>query len=682
MKKCSVLLLLFLLTTFATIAQETYLNTTLRKQSWSDLPVIYVNEAKGGLQTLKIDLDGLSATEVNDTLNSLVLPNFREEGMVVVVTDGTGNSRFFQYYQADTWREVFIITSWQAGVNYIPGQPILHNGNLFIAKDTVADVEPLVDANWKASWANLGGLDSTDLDFALKNLGNLEDVAINQDLTPNQTDTLDLGSALARWSNLYLSDTLFLGQDTAADIAVITDWTEGDTLNSTTLSSVGYTHKAIKEGGNEVAFLYGTKPVTRTGLPGVTGQSMDVNNLEDFLKKIFFPVTSPKILSYNYNGVVTAGNYSYQNEDAQGLLTDVVGTINVPFSNWSVNAFDFNYEIENRSVRPTDSSEDTPIDSVVIYNGSTRLAQNAHGVLDASITGSFNLDRTAFVVDTDNVSSNPLTLTVYDAYPNAVPLILNVAFQPALGVLINTAEVTAIGATARYTTSEGTGVVATPYLIERTGADINLDLYWTFNARDDAGQITDVEFQTNGGPAGATPANIAGTNVTTQRANLVIPNDHLTAFRYSVRARGAVANDYSPFNNTLYYQLMDASYAGFLPSDIMPTEAQVEALQDKRLNDAQYYETVDGITLSNGTGGSGFFAWAIPTYVDGAQPAPTTFAAPTPFYEAAGTWYINGNVNTYFVKLIPSGGGNGSWYWVCVYKASVANGGNIKVKLQ
>ena len=560
MKRCSVLLLLFLLTTFATIAQETYLNTTLRKQAWSDLPVIYVNEAKGGLQTLQIDLDGLTMAEVNDTLNSLILPNFREEGMVVVVTDGTGNSRYFQLLLPDNWREVFIITSWQAAVNYIPGQPILHNGNLFIAKDTVVGVEPLVDANWKTSWANLGGLDSTDLDFALKNLGNLEDVAINQDLTPNQTDTLDLGSALERWSNIYLSDTLFLGQDTAADIAEITDWTEADTLNGNTLSSVGYTHKAINEGGNEVAFLYGNKPVTRTGLPGVTGQSMDVENLEDFLKKIFFPVTSPKVLSYNYNGVVTAGNYSYQDEDAQGLLSDVIGNISVPFSTWSVIPFDINYEVENRSVRPTDSSEDTPIDSVVIYSGSTRLAQNVHGVLDANISGGFTLDRNVFVVDTDNVSTNVLTLTVYDAYPNAVPLNLNVDFQPALGVLVNTAEVTDNGATARYTTAEGNGALATPYLIERTGADIDLDLYWTFNARDDAGQITDVEFLTDGGPS--VPASITGTNVTTQRADLVIPNDHLTALRYRVRARGAVANDFSAYNNTLYYQLSDRFYRG------------------------------------------------------------------------------------------------------------------------
>ena len=681
MKRSSVTLLFLLLVTFATVAQETYLNTTLRKQPWSDLPVIYVNEAKGGLQTFEMNINGLTPTELNDAINSLVLPNFRSEGMVVVITDDTGNARYFQLLLPDVWREVFIITSWQSGVTYITGQPILHNGNLFIAKDTVAGVEPLSGANWKDAWANLGGLDSTDLDYALKNLSNLEDVAINQDLTPGQTDTLDLGAALLRWSNLYLSDSIFMGTDTIADVAIVGDWTEADTTNTTSVSSVAYTHKAIKEGGNEVVFQYGTKPVTRTGLPGVTGQSMDVNNLEDFLKKVFFPVTSPKINSFNYNNIVTIGNYSYQDEDAQGLLTDVNGTINVPFSTWNAGTFDFFYEVENRSVRPTDTSEDTPIDSVVLYNGSTRIMNNGHGVLDANINGSFTVDNSYFTVDVDNAQTNPLTIMVYDAYPNAVPLVLNVDFQPALGVLVSTAEVTANAATARYTTSEGNGAAATPYLIERTGVDIDLDLYWTFNERDDAGQRTDIGFTTNGGPF--TPATITGTGLTTQREDLVIGNDHLGAFRYAVRARGAVANDWSGYNYTRYYRLRDASYAGFLSSDLEPTEVDVEALQDKRLDNSAFYEPLNGVTLTNATGSSGFFTWAIPTYVDGAQPAPTTFAAPTAFYEAAGTWQPNNaNINTYFVKLIPSGGGDGAWYWIAIYKASVSNNGNIKVKLE
>jgi hypothetical protein len=396
--------------------------------------------------------------------------------------------------------------------------------------------------------------------YGLRSLSNLDSVAINTDLTPGVSGDVNLGSSDKRFGNLYLSDSVFMGQDTIIDIAQAEDWVEADTLNGTTISSVGYTHKALKEGGNEIDFLYGTKPVTRTGLPGVTGQSMDVANIEEFLKKIFFPVTSPKINSFNYNGVVTAGNFSYQDEDAQRLLTDNVGSVSIPFSVWNASTFTFNYEVENRSVRPTDTSEDTPIDSVVIYNGPVRLAKNLHGVLDANISGSYSLTKGGFSVDIDNPVTNKLSVNVYDAYPNVVPLKLDVNFEPAQGVITQVANVTANAATTRYTTSQGNGGATNPYLIERTGNPIDLDIYWTFDSRDDNGQITDFAFQTNGGHF--TPTTITGTNLTDQRTDLVIPNTHTAIFRYGVQARGSVANDWSPFVNTVYYQLCDRFYRG------------------------------------------------------------------------------------------------------------------------
>jgi hypothetical protein len=397
--------------------------------------------------------------------------------------------------------------------------------------------------------------------YGLRDLSNLDSVAINTDLTPGISGDVNLGSSDKRFGNLYLTDSIFMGQDTIIDIAQAKDWVEADTLNGTTISSVGYTHKALKEGGNEIDFLYGTKPVTRTGLPGVTGQSMDVANIEEFLKKIFFPVTSPKINSFNYNGVVTAGNFSYQDEDAQRLLSDNVGTVSIPFSVWNASNFTFNYQVENRSVRPTDTSEDTPIDSVVIYNGPVRLAKNVHGVLDANISGSYSLAKDGFSVDIDNPVTNKLSVNVYDAYPNVVPLKLDVNFEPALGVLVSTAEVTANNSPNRYTSPlPANGTNLNPYLIERTGNPIDLDIYWTFDSRDDNGQITDFAFQTNGGHF--TPTTITGTNLTDQRTDLVIPNTHTAIFRYGVQARGAVANDWSSPSFTRYYQLADRFYRG------------------------------------------------------------------------------------------------------------------------
>lgn len=683
MKRCSIALLFLLLVGIEISAQITYVNSTFRKQSWSDLPVVLADETAGGLHTAELDLDGLTPIDIATSLNALILAKFREAGMIVVNTDPNENVRYFQFVTAETWREVYILASWQSGVTYFPGQPIMHNGNLFISRDTIVSVEPLAGLDWKDSWANLGGLDTTDLDFALKNLSNLEDVAINADLTPVKTDTLDLGAASKRWSNAYLSDSVFLGQDTAMDIVKLEDWMDvKDTLNSTALSSVGYLHKALKEGGDEINFLLGEKEITRTGLPGVTGVAMNVDNLEEFLKKVFFPVTNPMINSFNHNNNTTAGQFSFQTEDAQGLLTDNEGTLSVPFSIWKTGNLDFFYDVENRSVRPTDTSEDTPIDSVVLYNGATRLGMNVDGSLNSSVTGSFSTDRSMFSADTNGVGTNELALIVHDAYPNVVPLKFNVNFQPALGVLIPTANVTDNGLTAIYQEAApaGAGSAAAPFLIERTGVAIDLDLYWTYNVRDDAGAISDIEFVIDGLTGSIPP--ISGTNLTDQRADITIPNSYLNSFRYRLRARGAIANDWSAYRATSYYKLMDKSYAGFLSSDLEPTAVQLQGLQNGKLDNASFYEATNGITETNAVGGSGFFTWAIPTYESGVNAAPVGFTAPTPFYEAAGTWYVNSNINTYFVKIIPSGGGDGSWYWVGVYKASTSNGGNIKVKLQ
>ncbi len=684
MKRCSIALLFLLLVGIEISAQITYVNSTFRKQPWSDLPVVVADETAGGMHTAELDLDGMNMAEIATTINAVILEKFREEGMILVNTDTNGNVRYFQFTGTDSWREVYILASWQASVTYLPGQPIMHNGNLFISRDTISGIEPLNGLDWKDAWANLGGMDTTDLDFALKNLSNLEDVAINQDLTPEATGTLDLGSAELNWRNMHLQDTIFLGQDTAMDVAKMEDWIDlSDTLNGNVLTSVGYVHKSLKEGGNNINFLFGEKEVTRTGLPGVTGVSMNADNLEDFLKKIFFPVTSPKIETFNYENGSTAGQFSYQAEDAQGLLSDNVGTLNIPFSTWRAGNLEFFYEVENRSVRPTDTSDDTPIDSVVLYNGATRLNMNVVGSLDPTISGSFVTDRSMFSVDTNGVgSNNELALIVHDAYPNVVPLTFNVNFQPALGVLVTSAVVTTNGGTTRYQEAapSGSGTATAPYLVERTGANIDLDLYWTFNARDDNGAITDIGFIVDG--LGSPMSAITGTNLTTQRADITIPNSYLGNFRYRIQARGAVANDWSAYSNTSYYKLVDKSYAGFLGSDLEPSEAAVKALQNGKLDNSSFYEAADGITETNGTGGSGFFTWAIPTYESGAGPAPATFAAPTAFYEAAGTWYENSNINTYFVKIVPSGGGDGTWYWICIYKASTSNGGSTKVKLQ
>ena len=381
------------------------------------------------------------------------------------------------------------------------------------------------------------------------------------------------------------------------------------------------------------------------------------------------PSQSPYFNYFRYNDIQTAGMFSYQSVDPFNVTYSNLGTVTVPYTTWGTLAnFTFKYDITIRDQSGT-------IAKVEILNGATVLDTR----LDGSTTGSFTVPKSP--------SYTSLTVKVTDGYSNVASLSLNTNFVPPFGVQLSNVRLSTSSGGTAIVTSEGAGLVSNPWLIERTGVDISYYLNWAMTKNNDA-NVTNINF--TGSP---TLGNLAGASLVQQTISpVVLPNsDAATVYRLGVSAKGDVAQVFSPVSYSAYYQLKDKLYCGFLPSNVKPTESQILALQKSSLKTTEYYSTKIypvppddvneiGVTLSNSTGASGFFAWAVPTYNNGAT-APASFSKYTYLF-AFGTWslYAEGFDRTsYFVKTT---GANATWYWVCIFNFSTANGSSVRALLQ
>jgi hypothetical protein len=602
--------------------QETRLTGTLKMHPWVTLPVVVSSDIKGGMQSLGT----LDLTTPATILNTTIPTTKRDLGMIVSTIDNVSNQpRFFEYTATDTWREVYVTQSWEAGHVYSIGDFVAYNGNYYIANAAFTSSALFVtDVNWNRA----GGKDA------------VYDV-----------------------SKLYLNGNFVSKVAKGGDVVTTA-------LLDSTLVTAGYVSQATSNSS-----FSGTKAITRPGWVGITGFNPNTGTVADFLNKVFYPVSSPLVTSFNYNGVVNSGQYSYETADAQKVVTDNLGTVPINYSVWSAATnLTFNYIVNNRSVADGDNKKITKVE---LYNGVTSLGNNAIGTITTPLSGSFLVPKTSLTTNVDGNSPNVLTLRVTDEASNVVNLNLTTTLNQALGVTVSNAHITTTVGGSAITTSEGGGTLSNPYLIERTGAALPYFLEWNLTSNDDVGKITNIYFT---GTAEKPATDLNGTALTNTSAAITIPNSDFTVCQLSVAAKGSVANDLSAVSTTYGYQLMDRFYCGYLPSDIAPTEAQIKALPTNSLNTSAYYNDA-GASYTNGTAGSssGFFTWAVPTYVDGSLAAPTF--SKTAYYQAAGSWNVNSNINTYYVRVTPPGGGATSWYWVCIYKASIAGAGATIAKL-
>lgn len=156
------MLALMALFTSSVFAQTTYVNTTMKKQPWSQLPVVVANEGAGGLQSFSIDLTTLvDDATIQSTLSGLVKTNFRSTGMIVTLTDSSdGSRRYFQMagdQSSPVWVEIYLTGAWNATEKYLEGQPVVHGGAMYIAKQENSNIEPGAGASWEDNWTSVGG---------------------------------------------------------------------------------------------------------------------------------------------------------------------------------------------------------------------------------------------------------------------------------------------------------------------------------------------------------------------------------------------------------------------------------------------------------------------------------------------------------------------------------------------
>lgn len=592
---------------------ETRVTGTVRVHPWINLPVVISTDLQGGLQSLGT----LALTASPTTVLNSTVPDFeRISGMVITVIDSDSNNktRYFEYQGGDTWNEIFVINAWQPSHAYVQGDYVVYEGNFYVANSTFTS-DATTFANNGANWNNAGGKDGK-----------------------------------------YTATEIKMDSQTLSKVAA-SGTTVADADKDKTLATAGFV--LTNAGGST---FDANRIITRTGLDGITGQNFQTTNVTDFLNKIFFPVLSPMITSFRYNENNAAGQFSYQDQNTETkVVSDHPGTVSFTYASWSsLPNLVFKYNITKRD-------EASSIIRAELFKGG--VSQGA--ITDGATSGSFSLDKAGFT-NIDATQNIPLTLTVTDNASNVVNLVLNTSFTQASGVTLSSTRISPSAGGAALVGAEGAGTSTDPYLIERTGADFNYYFNWTINSNDDAGAVTDIDF--SGSPA---LIDLSGTNITQTNTSVSLPHtDASTVYRVGARARGSVANDWSGIVYSSYYQLQDKLYCGFLPSNLIPSEAQIKALQQSSLKTATYYSTT-GVTLTNNTGGSGFFSWAVPTYVDGGQSAPA-FSRKAYFY-ATGQWFENTNVSVHAVKL--TAGGTSSWYWICIYNASIANGGSIQVKL-
>lgn len=323
-----------------------------------------------------------------------------------------------------------------------------------------------------------------------------------------------------------------LDGDSANAIATTADWGVIHKNKEQTLTSVAYTHKSIKESGDEIDFLFGEKSITRAGLTGLTGASLNADNLEDFLKKVFFPVPFPYISALTYNDGTNSAT-SFQRVDAETkMITATVGTLSLPYSVWvSSSNLIFNFTIVNQSVNS--DSEDTPIAFVSMKKGADFLDSYqipAGSDLNDTIKGSFSV-AISNLKKADTVSFvNSLSMSVIDSYPNNQLLPFDVVAEKAIQ-----ASVTSVDAGAQEVDFDGT--------------DVAFDLNWVVDAGDETITATSVD-----GNLISTPTDI------TNSVTMLASNDRQ---KYTVGVTGSIFNSDSTKDSGYKYWTFPCSY-GFI----------------------------------------------------------------------------------------------------------------------
>eukprot|EP01029_Cantina_marsupialis_P017243 TRINITY_DN3867_c0_g1_i1.p1 TRINITY_DN3867_c0_g1~~TRINITY_DN3867_c0_g1_i1.p1 ORF type:complete len:1663 (+),score=332.82 TRINITY_DN3867_c0_g1_i1:7805-12793(+) len=155
---------------------ENLIVKTFSMGNWSNLPVVYSNQVKGGIHQVESISDGLTD---NLLLDLDEIPTERlQKGMLVNVfdADGNGSKACFQYtgdgstntFPGD-WTQVRLLYTWTSGEYYPQGCMIQQNNNYYIcntAHTAGADFDAIETAKWDkiATHNDINTLQDSDQD--------------------------------------------------------------------------------------------------------------------------------------------------------------------------------------------------------------------------------------------------------------------------------------------------------------------------------------------------------------------------------------------------------------------------------------------------------------------------------------------------------------------------------------
>lgn len=363
--------------------QEARLTGTLKMHPWVTLPVVVSSDIKGGMQTLGT----LDLTTPATILNTTVPASKRDVGMIVSTIDNVTNQpRFFEYTATDTWKEVYVTQSWEAGHTYATGDFVAYSSNYYIAN--AAFTSSVLFITDIANWNNAGGKDAV----------------------------YDL-------SKLNLNKTSVTRVAKSGDVVTTA-------LLDSTLTTAGYVSLIAS---NSVNFNV-DRPITRLTLTGgVTGINLGTGKtVTQFLDAFFFPALAATAPTSVFS--TAQSTYPYSTWKSWGSPA----TSNISFT-WGVT---------NLSI--IDATDDKLITSIKLKTGATVLNTVAPvtGGNQAGTFSSIPFTYTS--PNPKALFSTIYTLEVIDAQPNTVTKDITLTMSPAIALSYATPTLTPATAVYEY----------------------------------------------------------------------------------------------------------------------------------------------------------------------------------------------------------------------------------------
>lgn len=424
-------------------------------------------------------------------------------------------------------------------------------------------------------------------------------------------DREEIGKPLLAGSNMIVDDidgknivslqdtvaieTLVFDNDSISAVAKAADWGTVAPDDSTSISTVSYTHKAIKEGGDDIGFN-GNRNITRDikiGSTTLKGQNVSTENIQEFLEAIFFPKSAPRIdvLTYASSSTPVLAYTTWKNISAPISLDWQVTNISKTVDGL-VGA---EYDITSIILKNDDSGAD--------------IAGSPSSSGDAVVTGTFsNITIDASGKDATVEWQKVVTMEVEDGLESVTTKDLVFTFSPAVEHVL------------------GTPITSGSAYRVRTGAEIDLNVQVPLTVNEEI--LTTLTIDGNGVTIPDAFTTVPNANEKTEVFSVMFPHSeglvetstqiYAAKKEVSVVSTGQIYNTPQTKNTGAVY-LVDKAFTGFIADTVTIVDNDFLTFTDTEVNLNPYgmlSTTDNGKKLTNSTGDKYFVAFAIPTYGD------------------------------------------------------------------